>query len=54
MDALSATASDIQSMNSIKVPTREFRSLSFIIRILKRERVKIEKGIDIITTIVSM
>lgn len=53
-EALQGAYSDATTLQTLNVPSRESRALAYIIRIMQRERVKIEKSVEVMKYIMSL
>jgi Bacterial Ig domain len=53
-ETLSTAQTDLVSLQSADVPSRESRALDYIIRLIKRERSKIESGVEFIRYVMSL
>jgi Bacterial cadherin-like domain/Bacterial Ig domain len=53
-EALENANTDITALQSLDAPSRESRALAYIIRLVQRERAKIEKSVEVITYIMTL
>jgi hypothetical protein len=53
-EALENANADITIMQSLDVPSRESRALAYIIRLIQRERTKIEKSVEVVRYLMSI
>lgn len=52
--AIKSAEAELSSMSNSVEPSRESRALNFIIRVMKRERAKIEKSLNTVTYIMTL
>jgi hypothetical protein len=53
-EALQGARSDVSVLQAVDVPSRESRALAYILRLMTRERSKIEKSVEVIRYIMSL
>lgn len=53
-EALQGARSDVSVLQAVDVPSRESRALAYILRLMTRERSKIEKSVEVIKYIMSL
>ncbi|MFZ2255780.1 MAG: hypothetical protein WAW59_07870 [Patescibacteria group bacterium] len=53
-EALKSTESTLTGLHEEASPSRESRALAFILRLIKRERTKIEKSVNTVTYLMTL
>lgn len=53
-EVLQGAQSDLTTLRSLDVPSRESRALAYILRLISRERVKINQGVEVVKYLLSL